>query len=202
MLPLGTFVEVSVSAWQCSTSHFYLVKVDSLFCKCLGWDSSVLQIRVFRPNCLLPLMKRPVSQPEFDQLYEDPDFCTPTNIAPFLALQAMCTWALLYWAYKISLLCIVKRPNLEILGVLHQALIMLCVSVLLLAAGSCLLRPTTDENVLAYSKIYCMCGGAITVLSILLPRRLQRQVTYHLCVVHGADADGRGNIEPLNTTTF
>ncbi|KAL8443040.1 hypothetical protein Emag_006146 [Eimeria magna] len=94
-------------------------------------------IRVFRRNCLVPLRKGPMSQSAFNQLYEGPDFCTPTKyaamlqgvctlflyvgIAPFLAVQAMLTWAILYWIYKISLLRIVKRPKPEMLGVVQQA---------------------------------------------------------------------------------
>lgn len=42
------------------------------------------------------------------------------SIAPFLALQAMCTWTLLYWVYKAALLRLAKRPSPEMTGVVHQ----------------------------------------------------------------------------------
>lgn len=42
------------------------------------------------------------------------------GIAPFLALQAICTWTLLYWIYKVTLLRIAKRPKPEMTGVVNQ----------------------------------------------------------------------------------
>lgn len=41
-------------------------------------------------------------------------------VAPFLSIQAMCTWLLLYWIYKGALLRLAKRPNPEMTPVVNQ----------------------------------------------------------------------------------
>ncbi|KAL8271524.1 hypothetical protein Esti_004559 [Eimeria stiedai] len=154
-------------------------------------------IRVFRRNCLLPLKKGPMSQAAVNQLYEGPDFCTPTKyaamlqgvctlflyvgIAPFLAVQAMLTWAILYWIYKISLLRIVKRPKPEMLGVVQQAVIMLRASILLLAGSTYLLWLTTKGSAAQYLKIYGISAGTLAAISLVVPRSLQLKATY-LCL--------------------
>ncbi|XP_026193780.1 uncharacterized protein LOC34621144 [Cyclospora cayetanensis] len=155
------------------------------------------QARVVQRNCLLPLTRKPISQEAFNRLYEGPDFCTATkyaamlqglcslslyvSIAPFLSLQAMSTWAILYWVYKVALLRLAKRPNPEMTAAIYKAVFVLRASVLLQAAGCLLLKPTTKGSALEPLKIYGISGGAIALLSILLPRRLQLKSTY-LCV--------------------
>ncbi|OEH75351.1 GTP-binding protein [Cyclospora cayetanensis] len=92
--------------------------------------------RVVQRNCLLPLTRKPISQEAFNRLYEGPDFCTATkyaamlqglcslslyvSIAPFLSLQAMSTWAILYWVYKVALLRLAKRPNPEMTAAIYK----------------------------------------------------------------------------------
>ncbi|KAL8446325.1 hypothetical protein Emed_005062 [Eimeria media] len=154
-------------------------------------------IRVFRRNCLLPLRNSPMSQSAFNQLYEGPDFGTPTKyaamlqgvctlflyvgIAPFLAVQAMLTWAILYWIYKISLLRIVKRPKPEMLGVVQQAVIVLRAAILLLASSTYLLWLTTKGSAADYLKNYGIAAGTLAAISFLVPRRLQLKAM-HLCL--------------------
>ncbi|CDJ60058.1 hypothetical protein, conserved [Eimeria maxima] len=174
-----------------------LLGLASSLYKCLGsLHALVLQLRVMRRDCLLPILKKPISQADFNRLQEGPDFCTPTKyaammqgfcslslyvmIAPFLSVQAMCTWLLLYWIYKCALLRLAKRPNPEMTAVVNQAILVLRASVLLLAAGSFLLRPTTTGSAVQTLHICGFSAGVVALVSILLPRWLQLKFTY-LC---------------------
>ncbi|CDI81752.1 GTP-binding protein TypA, related, related [Eimeria praecox] len=185
---------------ECVAMQLFSFLLSEIALSLLQWP---WLMRVMRRDCLLPMFKKPISQADFNRLQEGPDFCTPTKyaammqgfcslslyviIAPFLSLQAICTWVLLYWIYKGALLRLAKRPNPEMTAVVNQAILVLRASVLLLAAGSFLLRPTTTGSAVQTLHICGFSAGVVALFSVLLPRWLQLKLTY-LCATGASPA--------------